>query len=67
MYGDAFIFEHQAIVTGDLARFRAAEEKWRIGWTILAPGAPLAKRLDAMPGWKRLYADDWAVVHVKSR
>ena len=63
MYGDAFMFEHYAIMNGDLPAFRRAVARWDIGWTILAPGTPLATRLDREPGWRRIHADEWAVVH----
>ena len=64
MYGDAFTFEHNAIVNGDMTAFRRAVSRWRIGWTILSPDTPLARRLDREAGWRRLYRDHWAVVHV---
>ena len=65
MYGDAFLIEHQAMVNGDLAAFRRAVARWDIGWTILEPEAPLTARLDGEPGWRRIHADRWAVIHVR--
>jgi hypothetical protein len=67
MYGDRFVFDHNAIVGGDLVRFKQATDRWGIGWTILSPSTPLTGELDRMPGWKRVYADRWAVVHVRAR
>jgi hypothetical protein len=64
LYGDDFMLGHHHIVSGDAAAFEEAVRKWGIGWTILAPGEPLVSLLDRKPGWRRAYADKWAVVHV---
>ncbi len=65
MYGDRFLFEHHRIVAGDAAAFRRAAGRWGLSWTILSPGAPLVRMLDQEPGWRRVYADQFAVVHAK--
>jgi hypothetical protein len=64
LYGDPFMLGHHRIVSGDIAAFEQAAEKWGIGWTMLEPGEPLVALLDQKPGWRRSYADEWAVVHV---
>ena len=50
---------------GDVAKWQAAVRQWGIQWTFLPPGKPLVRLLDSQPGWRRLYADPWAVIHVK--
>ncbi len=65
MYGDRFLFEHHRIVAGDVAAFRHAALRWGIKWTILSPGEPLVRMLDQAPGWRRVYADEFAVVHAR--
>jgi hypothetical protein len=65
MYGDDFKFEHQRIVDGDAQAFERALRQWGIAWTILAPHEKLVGLLDQTPGWKRVYADRWAVVHAR--
>ena len=65
MYGDDFKFEHQRIVDGDAQAFASAVRRWGISWTTLTPDEELVGVLDKMPGWRRLYADRWAVVHVR--
>jgi hypothetical protein len=40
-------------------------DDYHIGWTLLDTGTPAAVLLDHMPGWRRVYADDVAVVHVR--
>lgn len=64
MYGDAFTFRSRAIEDGDAAAFRRAVDRWGIAWTILYPGTRLVKVLDRDPDWHRIYADEWAVIHV---
>jgi hypothetical protein len=67
MYGDAFTADYFKIANGDVARWKAAEARWKFGWTILPPDAALVKILDHEPGWRRAYADKWAVIHVHDR
>lgn len=63
MYGDPFTLDYFAIVAGDAARWRAANAKWCFGWTVLPPRSPLVRLLDRDPRWRRIYADDTAVIH----
>jgi hypothetical protein len=65
MYGDAFTFMHDRIEKGDRAGFEATARKWDLRWTILEPGSALVRVVDKTPGWRRHYADRWAVVHVR--
>ncbi|NLH83228.1 MAG: hypothetical protein GX458_20675 [Phyllobacteriaceae bacterium] len=48
-----------------IARFDELFSDPRIGWTLLPPSLPAVALLDRTPGWKRFYADDVAVVHVR--
>jgi hypothetical protein len=66
MYGDDFFARQQAIVAGDPAAVDRAFAQYGVAWTILAPREPLVRVLDKRPGWRRLYADRYAVVHVRS-
>lgn len=67
MYGDAFTFDHLAMINGDKPAFDRAVARWGITWTILQPDSPLVAVLDASPDWQRFAADPWAVVHVRRR
>jgi hypothetical protein len=60
MYGDAFVKRYATV--GELP---ALLEQYKITWTLLDPPNPRAAVLDQLPGWRRLYADDIAVVHVR--
>ncbi|MEO5772845.1 MAG: hypothetical protein ABIQ32_01825 [Sphingomicrobium sp.] len=65
MYGDAFTIDHHSMIMGDRAALQRAQQRWKLEWTILNPDAPLVKVLDSNPEWRRLYADQVAVVHVR--
>lgn len=67
MYGDAFTQDYVKIARGDVARWRAADAKWKFGWTMMPPKSELVAVLDKEKGWRRLYADEWAVIHVSDR
>jgi hypothetical protein len=61
MYGNDFI-----------ARFRSTENvpallaQYKISWTLLDPGGPKAALMNFLSGWRRAYADDVAVIYVRS-
>lgn len=66
LYGADFFLHHDAAVNlknvgvfYDLIRTRD------IDVTLLAPATPAVGLLDRVPEWKRVYADDVAVVHVR--
>jgi hypothetical protein len=40
-----------------------ALQKYAIGWTIFPPKDTRVEILDKLPGWKRVYSDDNAVIH----
>ena len=35
-------------------------------WALLVAGSPLATAMAAQPGWRRTYADRWAVVYQRT-
>lgn len=65
MYGDAFLAEAVRAERGDPAALDALLRRWNIGWTLLSPDDPAVELMDRRPGWRRLYADRWAVAHVR--
>jgi hypothetical protein len=66
LYGDAFIKRHveAMLLTGD--GLPHILDQYGIAWTLIAPERPAVMLLDHLPGWRRLYADDVAVVHVRT-
>jgi len=68
LYGDRFLTDYKRILDGDKAAFDVAAKRWAIEWTILpADDVGLLVELDRSAGWRRLYADKAAVIHVRSR
>lgn len=65
LYGDAFLHDYSRIANGDAPRWNEAVRRWNIRWAILSPGDRLAIVLASDKGWRRLYADKWAIVFVK--
>lgn len=66
LYGAAFLTAYvSAIVGGDAPTLERLLARHDIRWTLLPPTAPGVRALDALPAWRRLYADDIAVVHVR--
>ena len=49
----------------DIPDFLSLLDEDRIDATLLMPATSAVAFLDRQPGWKRLYADDTAVVHVR--
>jgi len=66
MYGDALLERYL-----DAVQLRTTDKlpdllaDYRITWTLLAPGTPAVALLDRLPGWRRVYADEVAVVHAR--
>ena len=63
LYGDSFLQDYARIIRPDPAALAGTLAAHHIVWTIFAPGNPAAGELDRL-GWRRIFADQWAVVHV---
>lgn len=67
MYGDAFMKETLEAMSGNSAEQLAKLLRERhIAWTLLPAKSATVELLDHLPGWRRLYADKVAVVHVRT-
>lgn len=64
MYGDAFTQAYFKAEQPDPATLEALLARWKVAWTLLAANDPVVGVMDRKPGWRRLYADRYAVVHV---
>ncbi|WP_428674415.1 hypothetical protein [Reyranella sp.] len=42
-------------------------ERWNVSWTLLLKGEPANNLLARLPGWRRAYADEKAVIFVRER
>jgi hypothetical protein len=65
MFGDAFLEQYARIQAGDPPSLEEALRRYEIAWTIFAPNQRAVAQMDHEPGWRRLYTDAWAVVHVR--
>jgi hypothetical protein len=64
IYGAKFINRYtRAINLQNLADFLRLLDDYEIETTLLAPETPAVALLDRLPDWRRVYADDVAVVH----
>jgi hypothetical protein len=67
LYGDAFIERYVRAMTLQDDQLPQLLSEYAITWTLLDPERPAVFLLDRLPGWRRLYTDDIAVVHVRDR
>ncbi|HYM31857.1 MAG TPA: hypothetical protein VEU47_11180 [Candidatus Cybelea sp.] len=65
MYDDAFIERHYHAVYGESDQLPALLAEYHVAWTLFEADSPAVVQLDRMPGWRRLYSDDVAVVHIR--
>ncbi|MGE0753122.1 MAG: hypothetical protein AB7K64_21335 [Variibacter sp.] len=66
LYGAAFVVRHhRAVMLQDVPDFLALLDEYKIEATLFSPQLPAVGLMDRLPGWKRIYADDTAVVHVR--
>jgi hypothetical protein len=67
LYGDAFLARYEQIIASDPQTVRATLRAYDIRWTILAKQSRAVAVMDGLRGWRRLYADDYAVVHIRDK
>jgi hypothetical protein len=65
LYGDIFVQNYADIASPDKDALAATLALHHVRWTIFPRGAPVVKLLDTTPGWRRLYSDKLATVHVR--
>jgi hypothetical protein len=64
-YGNDFLAAYLAAERGDAAVLSALLDRYRLKWSLVQAEAPMAAVFDRLPGWRRVYADGWAVVHAR--
>jgi hypothetical protein len=65
MYPKTHVDDYGMAGAGDAQAAERVLDDNHIAWTFLPPNQKLVGWLDRQPGWKRLYADAYAVVHVR--
>lgn len=67
LYGEKFVVNHdRAVKLRDIGTFFSLLKNYDIDATMLTPDAPAVGLLDHLKGWKRVYTDNTAVVHMRT-
>lgn len=65
MYGEAFSSAFFRAARPDAEVLDKLLTRWGVSWTMLTPQDPTTRIMDRRPGWRRLYSDRYAVIHVR--
>ena len=65
LYGDDFMDTYLAVVHGKGDILDDVLCRYRIDWTMFGPDSVVPALMDRTPGWRRLYTDKLAVIHVR--
>jgi hypothetical protein len=66
LYGERFVLAHHyAIQLRDVGEFLSLLDSYGIDATLLDPASPAVHLLDRLDGWRRVYGDGEAVLHVR--
>lgn len=65
LYGNDFLGRYLAAHNGKQPELSQLLDRYGIQWTLLSPDAGAVAQLDRMTGWRRLYTDRQAVIHVR--
>jgi hypothetical protein len=67
LYGEQYVLDYfHAIEAKNVGELLGLLDKYQIDATLLNTDSPAGYALDHVKGWKRLYKDDAAVVHVRT-
>jgi len=68
LFGKSFVKRYnQAVLLHNFSDFLTILDEFKIEVTLLRPDLPAVGLLDTTPKWKRIYSDDMAVVHIRSK
>ncbi len=65
LYGNAFLDGYLMAERGDEVTLSRLLDRYGVTWTLLKPQQGAVSRLDALPGWRRVYTDAEAVIHMR--
>lgn len=63
LYGDDFMHAYMDATSAKDQALQDALDRYHIQWTLLEPQMSAVIALDHLPGWERVYADKYAVIH----
>ena len=66
MYGESFLRRYLDAVGGDETALIGLLQEYSITWTLLDPQGGVARTLEHLSGWRRVYADAYAVIYARS-
>jgi hypothetical protein len=65
LYGDAFLETYLSVVHAKGDMLDDVLCRYDIAWTMFSPDTVVPALMDRTPGWRRLYSDKNAVIHVR--
>jgi len=63
--GNDFLARYLEADAGDEAALANLIGRYGITWTLLKPRDGAVRSLDSLPGWRRVYSDSTAVIHIR--
>jgi hypothetical protein len=63
LYGNDFLAAYLNAERGDTVVLAGLLDRYHIAWALLQTASPAVAALDRVPGWRRVYGDDRAVVY----
>jgi hypothetical protein len=63
--GIAFLDGYLMAERGDELTLNQLLDRYGVIWTLLKPQQGAGIRLDVLPGWRRVYTDGEAVIHMR--
>jgi hypothetical protein len=66
LYGNDFLASYLAAEQGDAEMLAALLDRYHADWAVLQAQSPIVAAFAQLPGWRRVYADDRAVIDVRN-
>jgi hypothetical protein len=66
LYGNAFLAHYLDAVNGDPRSLADLLHRWNIAWALLEPQQAALGGLDHLPGWRRAYGDEHAIIYART-
>jgi hypothetical protein len=63
LYGNDFLAAYLKAERGDTAVLAGLFDRYHVAWALLQTQSPAVPALDRLPGWRRVYGDDQAMVY----
>jgi hypothetical protein len=65
LYGNAFLARYLEAESGKEGALASLLQQYGIEWTLVAPQQGAVRSLDRLSGWRRVYSDEHAVIHIR--